>query len=214
MKHFIQHKQETYKEFYMTPLWLETHASFIDVHHNTSADQITFNAGSTKDAALLKIPLEAAGVLLDATPLTVKIAVANDVSIGQTLDSDIRYGVSDGINFIGFEAPDRGNYGANYPCYGMEATPGETLTNRTSFNKKTPNRVARIYPDQFVFTLKLDKPWGSCFTAHGGGFLKTAEFTKRLMLSHGLTLEVYKSSHEERVGIKSIEVTIRKTGDY
>ena len=214
MKHFLEHKQEIYKEFYMTPLWLETHTSFINANHSTSADQIIFNAGSTNNAALLKVPLEAAGVLLDATPLTVKITVANDVSIGQTLDSDIRYGVSDGINFIGFEAPDRGNYGTNYPCYGMEAKPGETLTNRTSFNKTTPNQVASFYPDQFVFTLKLDKPWGSCFTAHGGGFLKTAEFTKRLMLSQGLTLEVYKSSHGERVGIKSIEVAIRKTGDY
>ena len=198
----------------MTPLWLETQASFINANHSTSADQITFNAGSTNHAALLKVPLEAADVLLDATPLTVKITVANKVSIGQTLDSDIRYGVSDGINFIGFEAPDRGNYGTCYPCYGLEATPGETLTNRTSFNMITPNQVASFYPDQFVFTLKLDKPWGSCFTAHGGGFLKTAEFTKRLLLSHGLTLEVYRSNHGERVGIKSIEITIRKTGDY
>jgi len=198
----------------MTPLWLETHASFIDAHHTTSADQITFNAGLTKDAALLKVPLVAAGVLLDATPLTVKITVANDVSIGQTLDSDIIYGVSDGNNFIGFEARDRGNYGQNYPCYGIEATAGETLTNKTSFNGKTPNQVASSYPDQFVFTLKLDKLWGSCFTTQGGGFLKTAEFRKRLMLSHGLTLDVYKSNPGERVGIKSIEVTIRKTGDY
>ena len=198
----------------MTPLWLETHASFIDADHNTSADQITFNAGLKRDPALLKVPLVAAGVLLDETPLTLKITVANDVSVGQTLDSDIKYGVSDGINFIGFEAPDRGNYVTNYPCYGVEATAGETLTKRTSFNRTTPDQVASFYPDQFVFTLKLDKPWGSCFTTQGGGFLKTAEFTKRLMLSHGLALDVYKSSQGERVGIKSIEVTIRKTGDY
>ena len=198
----------------MTPLWLQTHASFIDANHNTSADQVTFTAGLKQDAAILKVPLVEAGVLLDATPLTVEITVANDVSIGQTLDSDIRYGVSDGINFIGFEAPDRGNYAKNYPCYGIEATPGETLTKKTSFNKVTPNQVASFYPDQFVFTLKLDKPWGSCFTTHGGGFLKTAEFTKRLMPSFGLTLEVYKINRGERVGIKSIEVTIRKTGDY
>ena len=197
----------------MTPLWLETHASFIDADHNTSADQITFNAGLKKDAALLKVPLVAADVLPDATPMTVKITVANDVSIGQTVDSDIRYGVSDGINFIGFEAPDRTNYHTNYPCYGMEATPGETLANKTSFNRKTPAQVASFYPDQFVFTLKLDKPWGSCFTTQGGGFLKTAEFTKRLMPSHGFTLEVYKSGQGERVGIKYIEVTIRKTAD-
>ena len=198
----------------MTPLWLKSHASFIDTYHNTSTDQITFNAGLKENAVLLKVPLVAAGVLLDATPLTVKITVANDVSIGQVLDSDIRYGVSDGINFIGFEVPDKGNYGTNYPCYGMEATSGETLTNRTGFDKKTPARVASVYPDQFVFTLKVDKPWGSCSTTHAGGFLKTAEYTKRLMLSHGLTLEIYKSTHSERVGIKSIEVTIRKTGDY
>ena len=198
----------------MTPPWLETHASFIDVDHYTSADQITFNAGSPKDAALLKVPLVAAGVLLDATPLTVKITVANDVSIGQIHDSDAIYGVSDGINFIGFEAPDRGNYDKNYPCYGVEATPGETLTNKRSFDKKTPNQVASFYPDQFVFTLKLDKPRGSCFTTQGGGFLKTAEFTKQLMLSHGLTLDVYKINRGERVGIKSVEVIIRKTGDY
>jgi len=206
--------KEIYKEFYMTPLWLQTHASFVNVYHITSADQITFNAGLTKDAALLKVSLVEAGVLLDATPLTVKITVANDASIGQIFDSDIIYGVSDGINFIGFEAPDRGNYAKNYPCYGIEATPGETLTKKTSFNKVTPNQVASFYPDQFVFTLKLDKPWGSCFTTHGGGFLKTAEFTKRLMPSFGLTLEVYKINRGERVGIKSIEVTIRKTGDY
>ena len=198
----------------MTPLWLETHASFIDSHHNTSADQITFNAGLITNAALLKVPLVAPSVLPDATPLTVKITVANDVSIGQVPDSDIRYGVSDGFNFIGFEAPDRGNYGANYPCYGIEATSGETLTNRTGLNKRTPDPVASFYPDQFVFTLKVDKPWGSCFTAHGGGFVNMVEYTKQLTLSHGLTLEVYKSSHEERVGIKYIEVTIRKTGDY
>ena len=34
------------------------------------------------------------------------------------------------------------------------------------------------------------------------------------MLSQGLTLEVYKSNKEERVGIKYIDVTLRKTGDY
>lgn len=198
----------------MTPLWLETHASFIDDYHNISADQITFNAGLKENAVLLKVLLVAADVLLDANPLTVKITVANDVSIGQAVDSDIRYGVSDGINFIGFEAPDKGNYGTNYPCYGMEATSGETLMNRTSFNKTTSDPVASFYPDRFVFTLKVDKPWGSCSTTHGEGFLKTAEYTKRLMLSHGLTLEIYKSSQAERVGIKFIEVTIRKTGDY
>ena len=199
----------------MTPMWLEKHASYIDSNRSTTADQITFNVGLVDNAALLKVPLVAAGVLADETPLTFEITVANDVSIGQASDSDIRYGVSDGTNFTGFEAPDEYDYRTRYPCYGFEATTtGKSLTDRKAIDKESPNPSASFYPDQFVFTLKLDKLWGSCFTAHGGGFIKTADYSKRLMLSQGLTLEVYKSNKGERVGIKYIDVTIRKTGDY
>ncbi len=35
------------------------------------------------------------------------------------------------------------------------------------------------YPGQFVVTLKH---WGSCYTAHDGGFVKTAVYKNRLML--------------------------------
>ena len=201
----------------MTPMWLEAHASYINSNRSTTADQITFNAGSIANAAILKVPLVTSGVLEDGIPLSIEIAVANDVSIGQTSDSDIRYGVSDGTNFIGFETPDKGNYGTNYPCYGIEGMSGETLTDPTGLDKRlpTPNpHPSTRYPNQFVFTLKLDRPWASCSTAHGEGFIKTAKYSKRLVLSKGLTLEVYKSSKVERVGIKFIDVTIRKTGDY
>lgn len=81
----------------MTPSWLEAHASYIGSSRSLTAAQLTFNAGSKKNPALLKVPMIPAGVLKDSTPLTVEITVANDVNIGQTKDSDIRYGVSDGI---------------------------------------------------------------------------------------------------------------------
>jgi len=101
----------------MTPSWLVAHASYIDSSHTFATDQLTFNAGSIADAALLKISMISAGVYEDSTPLTVEITVANDVSIGQGTDSDIRYGVSDGTRFIGFEAPDKQNYNHLSPCY-------------------------------------------------------------------------------------------------
>ena len=119
--------------------------------------------------------------------------------------------MSDGNNFIGFEAVDRANYRSWAPCCGTEAKSREVLTGVKNFDKYIPLPSARFYPDQFVFTLKLDKPWGSCFTAHGGGFIKTAEYTKQLLLSHGLTLEVYKNDAKETVGIKHIKITIMKT---
>ena len=63
---------------------------------------------------------------------------------------------------------------------------------------------------QFVFTLKLDVRWGSCYTVHDGGFVRTAGYNNRLMLSKGLNLEIYKSDKGERVGIRYIKVAIKQ----
>ena len=166
------------------------------------------------NAALLKVPLVGAGVLEDGAVLTVEMTVANDVSIGQVKDSDIRYGVSDGTSFIGFETVDRSNYYVS-PCYGAEGKSGETLTEIQWLDSSTSLPASeRFYPDQFLITLKLDQSRGSCFTPHGGGFNKTAEYTKQLLLSHGLTLEVYKSHGRELVGIKYINITVTINDDY
>ena len=85
----------------MTPSWLVMYASYIDSSRSQTASQLTFNAGSIQDAALLKVPLVHAGCLRDFTPLTVEITVVHDVSIGQGPDSDIKYGISDGTRFVG-----------------------------------------------------------------------------------------------------------------
>ena len=193
----------------MTPLWLETHASFIAQERTVSTTQITFNAGSLAKAALLKVPLIAAGVLTDALPLTVEITVAHDVSIGQGTDSDIKYGVSDGSRFIGFGTCDKGNYADHSPCFGMEGVSGVSLTS-VRHDPVGPKTSDSFYPGQFVFTLKLDERWGSCYTAHDAGFVRTAAYNNRLVLSKGLTLEVYKGDKGERVGIRFIKVSVTK----
>ena len=210
-------KQVTFKELYMTPLLLEAYASYIDSSSVITANQITFNAGSIKDALLLRIPLVKAGILKDGTPLTVEITVANDVSIGQSIDSDPSYGVSDGTSFIGILTVDQKQYCCNhyfYPCHGVQGTSGDTFTDKEVFDKTSSSQVAKFYPDQFAFTFKLEKSWGSCFTAQGGGFSKTVSYTRQLLPSQGLSLEVYKMHKSERVGIKYMEVTVRKTDDY
>jgi len=197
----------------MAPSWLREHASYISSNHNIANDQITFSEGSIMDEALLKVPLVAAGVLEDGTTLTIEIAVANDVTIGQTKDSDIRYGVSDGTNFIGFETVDKFNYGSSSPCFGAEGKSGEILTEIQRLGREgfitLPNE--KFYPDQFVFTLKVT--WmgssGSCLTAHDGGFFTTAEYMSHLLPSHGLSLEVYKTHARECVGIKDISITVK-----
>ena len=200
----------------MTPLWLETHAANISESRSTTADQMTFINSSKDWELLLRVPLVSAGDLEDGTSLTVEITVANDVSVGETSDSDPNYGLSDGTNFIGFESVDKWNYLDWAPCFGTQAISGETKTSHEDLEERTgviPS--ASFYPDQFVFTLvlKLDKAWGSCFTAHGGGYTKTASYTRQLVLSHGLALEAYKGTKAERVGIKFIKVTVMKTDE-
>ena len=114
----------------MTPTWLEAHASYIDSSRTSTAQQLTFNGNAIENAALLKAPMIPAGVLKVSTPLTVEITVANDVSIGSAVDSDIAYGVSDGTTFIGFHTPDKGNYDDVAPCFGVEGVSGARATLR------------------------------------------------------------------------------------
>ena len=192
----------------MTPNWLEAHASYMDSARSKTTEQLTFNPGSVSYPALLKIPMIPSGLLQYSAPLTVKIVVSHDVSIGTSYDSDISYGVSDGVSFVGFDMHDKNEYSSHAPCFGYEGTSGTTLNGRRYITQSSPRPSDSFYPGQFVITLKLDEHWGSCYTAHDGGFLKTAVYNNRLMLNKGLTLEVYKQGSNEKVGIKFIEVTV------
>ena len=190
----------------MTPSWLEAHASYINEFHSSTNDKLTFKPGSLSSAALLKVPITPADTLGDSSLITLKIVVSVDEDIGKNEDSDPRFGVSDGVTFIGFERVDKTTPAYYSPCFGVEGTSGKSLTGRKDINLNSP--TPNIYTGQFVITLKLNEGWGSCSQAHEGGFVKTAAYKKRLLLSKGLTLEVYKDGKSERVGIKFIEVTM------
>lgn len=200
----------------MTPQLLKAHASYIDNFHSIDDDQVNFHEitderiPNSADMALLKIPLIPAGMLPDQAQLTVKIIATNEINTG--VYSDPSYGLSDGTNFVGFEVVDTNNYDTNPPCFGTEGTSGLLLKEREYIDMDTPLISNRVYPGQFIFTLKPHMMWGSCFTTQDGGFNKTALYSKRLKPSKGLILEVYKDGKKERVGIKYIEVHIIKSG--
>lgn len=196
----------------MSPFWLESHASYIDSHRTTTNEQITFNKGSARHALLLKVPMLLPGVVTSNSRLTVKITVANDVTIGTTEESDNRYGVSDGTNFIGFHVPDKASYVNRPPCYGVEGPSGSGLFGLSYINRASTKAQDSFYPGQVEFTIKLDERWGSCYTAHDAGYTNVAKFNRRLVISNGLSLEVYKDEANERVGIKYIEVIIVQDG--
>ncbi|XP_068714336.1 uncharacterized protein [Montipora capricornis] len=192
----------------MTPDWLKRHASYISKAHTSTSTQLTLNPISVKQAALLKVPLISFGAVEDSTPLTVEIVVANDVSIGKRADSTIRYGVSDGEKFVGLQTVGKKLYVYQAPCFGVQGVSGANLSALRWFGV-TPKPRHSFYPGRFIITLKLNEGWGSCYTAHDGGFMKTVGFSNRLKLSKGLALEVYKGvNNGDKSGIKSIVVTI------
>ena len=195
----------------MTPSWIEAHASYIHRSHWYTNEQMTFPASTVRWTALFKVPMFPANALQNSIALTVKFVVSTNVTMGSTrnTDSDVIYGVSDGISFVGFETLDNSNYYKYPPCYGSEGvSSNSSLKNYTPVSSFLTRPMDSFYPGQVVGTLNLNESWGSCYIAHDGGFAKTAVYSKRLTLSKGLTLEVYKDHAKERVGISFIEVTI------
>ena len=196
----------------MTPSWLKAHASYIHSSHSIASDQITFNKGSS--SVILKVPLVPSGVLSDESPLTVEITVANNVSLGQSAADhgfNTRYGLSDGTNFVGFKTVEQVKYDTKAPCFGIEASAGEKLTGITKVDQNVHLAGNMSFPDQFDISLTLERPWGWCFIGHEGGFTNTADYSKRLKLSQGLTFEVYAGNRKERASIKYVKVIIMKT---
>lgn len=197
------------KEYYMTPSLLKAYASYIDKYHSIANKQITFDRGSSDGAMLLNVPLVNAGILSEKQPLKVEIKVAVDSTIGQTKDSDIDFGLSDGTNFIGFRTRDKHNYKTVAPCFGLQGSFGAKF-NQFDSNYPIPND--KTYPSHFNLTLIIDKPCrGICLTEHDGGLNKTVEYRTQLKLSQGLNFQVYKMQKGEILGIKNIVFSIVKT---
>ena len=93
----------------------------------------------------------------------------------------------------------KGNYADHSPRYGMEDVSGVSLRSLRR-DSVALNTSDSFYPGQFVFTLKLDECWRSCYTAHDASFVRTAAYNNRLVLSKGLTLEFIRVMLERRLG--------------
>ena len=91
----------------------------------------------------------------------------------------------------------------------MEGLSGTTISSK-KVGPYTTKPSQNFYPGQFLFTFKLNERWGACYTAHDGGFVTTAAYSNRLMVSKGLTLEIYQEDKSEKVGIRFIKVSIKE----
>lgn len=196
----------------MTPKYIREHASRINNEVDPrSSRQITFAPASPHFDNLLRIPLIPEGIFESSAPITIQMTAVNDVSFATNKDSDIKYGLSDGDNYVGFMLPDTTNYRDHSPCYGVEGTPGVRLGSQRTIEKSAPtvDSSERFFPGRFEFTFKLNEMRGFCYTAHVGGFVKETTYSRQLDVSKGLSLEVYSDDdHGERYGIRLITVSV------
>ena len=117
------------------------------------------------------------------------------------------YGITDGVEFHGFEYQDQNNYVTTPPCFASQGKSGSTLSSVT-YGPYTASFKGKKFPGEAVITLKPTEQWGSCYTAHDGGYLNYMKYKSHLDLAKGIFLEAYKADKGERVGIKYIEVTV------
>ena len=133
----------------MTPSWLEAHASYINTFCSSlsTTEQLTFNTGSLDYAVLLKVPIIPADILEDSSLIILKIVVSLDRDIGKNGHSDLKFGVSDGVSFVGFESVDKPTYVRDYaPCFGIEGISGNRLTGRREISPTSPTPNDSFYP--------------------------------------------------------------------
>ena len=169
-------------------------SSFTAPSFSISGRLMQFGTGSYLEK-LLEVPLVGVGDLdVDAT---VCITVGVEPPSPLTADRDPRVGLSDGVNSNLYELYDQGNYGSYPPCSAAAAV--------QDFNLVPTNSPV---PRQYTMMFKLFDRYGTCSTAHEGGYITTATFDNQLTVTQPLSLVVYRHDSNEEYSFNYFLVEI------
>ena len=184
---------------------LASAATFIHHHNSITPRLLTFLSAPSSYYRLMIVPLIPPGVIHTNAKLVVKMAVGLETTFGQG-ESDPSFVISDGRRFIGMLTVDKNNYASSAPCFGIEASSGETMTRHT--DAALPKTSESYYPGRFEIQLSLSDRWGTCFVPLDGGFSREMVYQNKLNPHNGLFLEIYGDDAQEKEGIKYIELSI------
>ena len=123
----------------------------------------------------------------------------------RNIDSDPKFLLSDGHDRIGFEMREEG---VCDHCHSIQANMGDTFTSNTTFAGIT--HTSTILPEEFVISIRPRRHWGSCFTAIDSGLISPVGYTRSLVTSRGLWLDVYREGHSKRYTFNYIKVDIHE----
>ena len=193
----------------MTPLWIKTHASYLDRTNTVTSQWLSFLKTTAKDhQVLLKVPLLQSGQVTDPTPVTAEVSVVVDKNIGTSKDSDIRFLLCDGDDACyGIKTVNKANYYDYAPCYITYGRVVNQVYDKAGLGPFRQFSSQYKYPAEFVFRYKLQEKWVSCMA---GEFFNSHSVPQQLKPSKGLSLVVAKENKGEQVAIGMVKVNVMK----
>ena len=193
----------------MTPSWLRKHSTITGTH-SLNPQYLELLSSTVGYQQLLQVPLVAPNILTSTDCISITLTIAMDTALADSKDHDPIFGIADGksMSFVGFQIPEKGNYHNFPPCFIYEGdNVGSVLMNRR-YNNASPFVTSRSYSSEVKLQIRPTEQWGSCHTEHDEGFTNIGNYQRKLDLSNGLYLEMYRGDAAETYRIKYIVVDI------
>ena len=196
----------------MTPMWIKTHASYLDPTNAVTSQWLSFLTATAKQyPVLFKVPLVQPGQVTDATPLAAEVKLTVDKNIGAGKESDIMILLCDGDDACyGMFTVDKGNYYNHAPCFGTYGSIANHVYSKAGLGPYQQDSSKYSYPAEFVINYKLQERWVSCMPSDSGGFFVSYSVPQQLKPSKGLNLVVVKQDKPEQLAVGMVKVTVVK----
>ena len=190
----------------MAPSWLHKHSTISGLH-SLNPQYLEFLPSTVNFQQLLQVQLVEPDVLTGTDCISVTLTIAMDTALADGGDHDPLFGISDGKSFVGFQIPDKDNYPRLSPCYRYEGDNASGVLTNGSFGIG-PLVTSRSYSSEIKLQIRPTEQWGSCHTEHDEGYTNVGNYKRKLDLTNGLYLEMYREHAAEDYRIKYIVVDV------
>ena len=191
----------------MIPDWLYKHST-ITKPFTAYPKYLEFLSGGRLDERLIQVELIAPNILIATDNVVVTLIVAMDTVLADSSDHDPRIGISDRTSFVGFSVLDIYNYNNVPPCFSVEGTSTDGLLHSRRNDRAGIRVSSRNYSSEITIQIKPNDHWGSCHTEHDEGHVKIGNYKRKLDMTKGLYLEMYRSDSGERYNLHYIATNI------
>ena len=190
----------------MTPDWLYKHSS-ITKPFTVYPKYLEIPAGKGREC-IIQTELIAPNILTPTDSVAVTLTVAMDTVLADSNDHDPVFGISDGTSFVGFNIMDKSNYGDHTPCLYIEGDMVNMILSNQDRDITGTKVKSRRFSSETTIQIKPNDQWGSCHTEHDEGLVNIVRYKRKLDITKGLYLQMYRDDDPEKYHIKYIVVNI------